>query len=144
MGWSEFPFAAAVKTGTSSRYRDAWTVAYSSRYLVGVWIGHPDFRPMARLSGYRAAAYLVHRIMNLLHRDQRDGLEALSFPPPRGYHAQRVCAMSGRRATPACPRVVLEWLPPAQEILDDCGVHRHLAIDRRNGLLGTPATPPAR
>ncbi|MCP4675465.1 MAG: glycosyl transferase, partial [Deltaproteobacteria bacterium] len=61
MGWSEFPFAVAVKTGTSSRYRDAWTVAYSARYLVGVWIGHPDFRPMARLSGYRASAQLVHR-----------------------------------------------------------------------------------
>ncbi len=25
MGWSEFPFAVAVKTGTSSRYRDAGT-----------------------------------------------------------------------------------------------------------------------
>ncbi len=141
MGWSEFPFAVAVKTGTSSRYRDAWTVAWSSRYLVGVWIGHPDFRPMARLSGYRAAAQLVHRIMNLLHRDQQDGLEALSFPSPRGYDAHRVCAVSGRRATPACARVVLEWLPPGQEVLGACEVHRHLAIDRRNGLLATSATP---
>ncbi|MCP4685850.1 MAG: glycosyl transferase, partial [bacterium] len=141
MGWSEFPFAVAVKTGTSSRYRDAWTVAYSARYLVGVWIGHPDFRPMARLSGYRAAAQLVHRIMNLLHRDQQDGLEAVSFPSPRGYDAHRVCAVSGRRATPACARVVLEWLPPGQEVLGACEVHRHLAIDRRDGLLATSATP---
>ncbi|MCP4592523.1 MAG: hypothetical protein GY842_17450, partial [bacterium] len=143
MGWSEFPFAVAVKTGTSSRYRDAWTVAYSSRYLVGVWIGHPDFRPMARLSGYRASAQLVHRIMNLLHRDQQDGLEALSFPSPRGYDAHRVCAVSGRRATPACARVVLEWLPPGQEVVGACEVHRHLAIDRRNGLLATSTTPAA-
>jgi len=142
MGWTELPFAVAAKTGTSSRYRDAWTVAYSSRYLVGVWVGHPDVRPMRRLSGYRAAARLVHEILSLLHEDQWDGLEGLSFPPPRGFRTQRLCALSGRLATPACDRVVVERLPPGQEVVDVCDVHRHVAIDRRNGLLATSAVPP--
>ncbi len=142
MGWTEFPFAVAAKTGTSSRYRDAWTVAYSSRYLVGVWVGHPDVRPMRRLSGYRAASRLVHEILGYLHEDQLDGLEGLSFPPPRGFRPQRLCALSGRRATPACDRVVMERLPPGQEVLDACEVHRHVAIDRRNGRLATSAVPP--
>src|SRR5580700_3820863 len=35
----EFPFPVAVKTGTSQGYRDAWTLAWSRRYLIGVWIG---------------------------------------------------------------------------------------------------------
>jgi len=60
MGWNEYPFPVAVKTGTSSGCRDAWTVAYSSRYLVGAWIGRPDYRPMNHLSAYQASARLAN------------------------------------------------------------------------------------
>src|SRR3546814_9982382 len=37
-GALRFPVRTAVKTGTSSDYRDAWTIAYNGRWLVGVWI----------------------------------------------------------------------------------------------------------
>ena len=30
----------AWKTGTSSAYRDAWTVLWNPDYVVGVWCGH--------------------------------------------------------------------------------------------------------
>ncbi len=72
MGHLEYPFPVAVKTGTSSRYHDAWTVAYSRRLLVGAWVGHPDHRPMAGLSGYRSAARLVRDVLIHLHGDQTD------------------------------------------------------------------------
>ncbi len=111
MGFSEYPFAVAVKTGTSSRYRDAWTVAWSKRYLVGVWVGHPDERPMTALSGYRIAARLAQAVVERLHGEDMDGLAGLDFPPPRGYRSAKLCALSGQRATAACDRVVLEWLP---------------------------------
>jgi penicillin-binding protein 1C len=42
MGFNEYPFPVAVKTGTSSNHSDAWTVAYSSKFLVGVWVGRAD------------------------------------------------------------------------------------------------------
>ncbi|MCP4903235.1 MAG: glycosyl transferase, partial [bacterium] len=83
MGNLEYPMPVAIKTGTSSNYHDAWTVAYSRRYVVGAWIGHPDFRAMDRLSGYRSAALLVRRILLQLHDDQLDGLQDVGFPPPR-------------------------------------------------------------
>src|SRR3546814_10960512 len=35
-GALRFPVRTAVKTGTSSDYRDAWTIAYHGRWLVGV------------------------------------------------------------------------------------------------------------
>jgi penicillin-binding protein 1C len=63
MGSIEYPFPVAVKTGTSSRFRDAWAVACSSRYLVGAWVGDPDFRPMRRLTGSSSAAELVKRVL---------------------------------------------------------------------------------
>jgi penicillin-binding protein 1C len=36
----EMPFVVAAKTGTSSDYRDAWTVGFDRRYVVGVWVGN--------------------------------------------------------------------------------------------------------
>lgn len=32
----------AYKTGTSYGYRDAWSVGYDGRYVLGVWVGRPD------------------------------------------------------------------------------------------------------
>jgi penicillin-binding protein 1C len=141
MGFSEYPFPVAVKTGTSSRYRDAWTVAWSERYLVGVWVGHPDERPMSALSGYRLAARLAQTLLERLHRDELDGLSGRSFPPPAGERSERLCALTGARATPACDRVVLEWLPADAPPLSDCRAHRQVGVDRRTGALATAATP---
>ncbi len=141
MGPTEYPFPVAVKTGTSSRFRDAWTVAVSTRYVVGVWVGHPDFKPMNRLSGYRSAAELSQRILTSLHRDQCSGLQDLSFPPPRGFRAVRLCGLTGQLPTPACEHIVVEWLRPGQEPVENCTAHVQLAVDARTGLLATRATP---
>jgi penicillin-binding protein 1C len=143
MGPSEYRFPVAVKTGTSSNYHDAWAVAYSPRYLVAAWVGHPDFRPMNRLSGYRAAARLAHQAIDLLHPGSDDGLADLSFPPPRGHRPARLCALTGDRAGAACDRVATEWLPPGQEPQRECRVHVLRAVDRRDGLLAHASTPPA-
>lgn len=141
MGFLEYPFPVAVKTGTSSNYHDAWTVAYSRRFLVGAWVGHPDFRPMARLSGYRSASRLVRDVMLHLHRDQGDGLEDVGFPPPRGHVAVKLCALTGRRATAATDRIVLEYFAAGQEPTEPSRAHVRLAVDVRDGLLATPSTP---
>jgi penicillin-binding protein 1C len=141
MGVTEYPFPVAVKTGTSSRYRDAWAAAFSTRYLVGVWIGHPDFKPMNKLSGYHAAAELARSVLVSLHADQTGGLSDVSFPAPRGARAVRLCAMTGRLATEACEKTITEWLRPGQEPVDPCAAHVRMAVDGRSGLLATRATP---
>ena len=45
-GALEYPFGAAIKTGTSSRFRNAWAVGWTSRHLVGAWVGDPAYCPM--------------------------------------------------------------------------------------------------
>ena len=120
MGPSEYPFPAAVKTGTSAGCRDAWALAWSARAVVGVWVGRPDFRPMKALGGYVAAAALARRILSLRHGDQLDGLSDRPFPPPRGYLPVRLCATTGLLPGAACDRVVSEWLAPGQEPQETC------------------------
>jgi len=141
MGALEYPFPVAVKTGTSSNYHDAWTVAYSRRYLVAAWVGHPDYRSMDRISGYRSAAQLVQRVMLRLHKGERDGLEDVGFPPPRGFTPVRVCALTGQLAGDACDRVFLESFAPGREPTQACTAHVRLAVDRRSGLPATSSTP---
>ncbi len=141
MGAAEYPYPVAMKTGTSAGYRDAWTVAWSMRYLVGVWVGHPDYRPMNHLSGYRTAAVLAHRVMDLLHPDLLDGQSEHAFPPPRGFVVRRLCPLSGKLATEACDPVVSEWMAPDEVPADHCPYHLRVAVDRRTHRVTTGTTP---
>ena len=139
----EYPFPVAVKTGTSSRFRDAWTVAYSRDFLVGVWLGHPDFRSMNRLTGFNSAATLAREILLFLHQDQVQGLEDVSFPPPRSSQAVRLCALSGQRAGEACDRVSVEHLRPGEAPVDTCQTHVRVLVDSRTGRPADARTPRA-
>jgi penicillin-binding protein 1C len=141
MGFSEYPFPVAVKTGTSEDWRDAWAVAWSSDYVVGAWVGHPDWRPMQGVSGYRGGAAMVQRIMEHLHAEDMDGLADLAFPPPEGSVAVRVCPLSGQIAGPACEHAVTEHFRPGLEPTEPCGVHLQLTVDRRSGAIASATTP---
>lgn len=143
MGPGEYPFPVALKTGTSQDYRDAWVVAWSDRYVVGVWIGDPRQRPMEKLSGFEASAALARRVLLDLHADRRQGLADGAFPPPEGWSALPTCPLSGRRAGAACDRAVREWFPPGAAPIDPCETHLRLAIDRRTGRLATADAPDA-
>ena len=46
----------AYKTGTSYGYRDAWSVGFDGRHVLGVWIGRADNGAVPGLTGYQAAA----------------------------------------------------------------------------------------
>jgi penicillin-binding protein 1C len=41
----------AVKTGTSTDFRDNWTVGYSPEVILGVWVGNTDRSSMDDVSG---------------------------------------------------------------------------------------------
>jgi penicillin-binding protein 1C len=59
---------SAVKTGTSKDMRDNWTVGFTSRYTVGVWVGNADGSPMWDVSGVSGAAPVWAAIVGYLHR----------------------------------------------------------------------------
>jgi len=60
----------AVKTGTSSGFRDTWTVGFDREHTVAVWAGNFDGRPMHDTFAVRAATPLWAAVMQeLLRRD---------------------------------------------------------------------------
>lgn len=49
----------AYKTGTSYGYRDAWSIGYDGRYVLGVWVGRADNAAIPGISGYTSAAPIL-------------------------------------------------------------------------------------
>jgi penicillin-binding protein 1C len=105
----QMPFPAAVKTGTSSDFRDTWTVGFTRDYTAGVWVGNFDGSAMRGVSGVTGAGPLWNRIM--LHLYERHD-EPPAFSPPRGFVRTPICATTGHAPEPNCSAVVEEWVRP--------------------------------
>lgn len=60
------PVQTAVKTGTSTDYRDAWVMGYNARYTVGVWMGNLDGQPMDGITGSVGPALVLRAVFNSL------------------------------------------------------------------------------
>ncbi len=61
----------AAKTGTSSGFRDAWTVGFDKEHTVAVWAGNFDGRPMRDTFAIRSATPLWAAMMHeMLRRDR--------------------------------------------------------------------------
>ncbi len=57
----------AVKTGTSSQFRDGWCVGFNGTHTVAVWAGNLDGQPMNELLAVRSAAPLWAAVMKSLY-----------------------------------------------------------------------------
>jgi penicillin-binding protein 1C len=110
-GPTEFPFPVALKTGTSQGYRDAWLVAWSRSYLVGVWVGRGDAGTMTRLTGARSAARLARAVLMRLHGNAPGDLAEMSFPAPDGHVPAELCVFDGKRSAGECGQTLTEWVP---------------------------------
>ena len=82
----------AVKTGTTNDFRDNWTIGYTPKLVVAVWVGNNDNTPMSGLvSGITGAAPIWHDIMeNLLN-----GKPAQPFQRPLSVIQKAVCSDTG-------------------------------------------------
>lgn len=64
------PLRTAVKTGTSTDYRDAWTLGCNDRYTVGIWMGNLDRTPMKDVTGSTGPALALRSIFHILNKDR--------------------------------------------------------------------------
>ncbi|MFY0569802.1 penicillin-binding protein 1C [Archangium lansingense] len=138
----DYPYAVAVKTGTSQGYRDAWAMAFSDRLLVAVWVGNHDWRRMNGVGGLHGAANAVHEIFDAVMPEWRPYRPVLdTFPPPTGALAVDVCPLSGRLAGPECPHRKSEWFVSGTAPAESCPFHAKIRLDRRNSLRAGPTCP---
>ncbi len=150
----DLPFRCAVKTGTSSDFRDNWCIGFTPEFTVGVWAGNFEQQPMKGLSGIAGAGPVFHRAMLRLHRDTKPtwferppGIAEITIDPRNGKLVSAAAKNAVRDLAPA------DQLPPAatpadydadgMALLDptfaEWFASRHNV--RRNDLAMNPAEP---
>lgn len=128
---------AAVKTGTTTDFRDNWTVGYTPQIVAGVWVGNADGQPMQRISGVTGAGPIWRDFMEIAHR----ALPVRWFDRPPGLMRVEVCALSGMLPSPACPQTRAEWFLEGTQPVQPDTWHRRVRVDALTGRPASPDTP---
>lgn len=83
----------AVKTGTTSNFRDAWTIGYTPNLVAGVWVGNNDGTFMDSVAGSLGAAPIWRDFM----KAAEGKIGWANFTEPSGIQHAQVCYGSGLR-----------------------------------------------
>lgn len=129
---------AAAKTGTTTDFRDNWTIGYTPNLVVGVWVGNADNTPMVKVSGISGAGPIWNEFM----RRVLVGLPEVEFTVPQGVVRAEVCATSGLLPTKYCPKIRDEWFIEGTVPTEKDNLYQPFTVDRRTGLLADQNTPP--
>lgn len=135
----ELPFPAAVKTGTTTDWRDNWTLGYTTRRIVGVWVGNADNTPMLDVSGIDGAGPIWQDLMRLAHP-----VPPPPFVRPNGIIEVDICVPSGLLPSPSCRRIHAERFIAGTEPRQVDDQFQTFVIDLATGARAGATTPPER
>jgi penicillin-binding protein 1C len=99
----------AVKTGTSSGFRDGWCVGFTKEHTVAVWAGNPDGSPMNAALAVHSAAPVWNAVAQYLLANGDSPL-----PPPKeamGLERREIARETGLIPRAGEPSVE-EWFLP--------------------------------
>lgn len=94
----DLPFRAGVKTGTTTNFRDNWTVGFTPALVTGVWAGNADGSPMHDVSGVDGAAPIWRDVMEAASAGRSGWIER-----PTDIVEATICDPTGLRPGPDCP-----------------------------------------
>lgn len=122
------------KTGTSSGFRDAWTLGTFGPYVLAVWIGNFDNSANQAFVGKDIAAPLFFELVHGI-RQERGPLISLE-KDPKSMHLQQVqvCKASGMLPTPYCTDTEATWFIPGKSPIKTDTIFREVAINPETGL----------
>lgn len=125
-GWEYFQSSRKVawKTGTSFGFRDAWAVATTPDYVVGVWAGNSNGEGRPGITGISTAAPILFGILNLLPES------APHSQPDKAVTYTEVCSHSGYRKGKNCPEGKTVAIPEAGLKSDPCPYCQSIRIVR--------------
>ena len=118
------------KTGTSQKYRDAWTIGYGKNYTLGVWAGNFDGRPNDHLIGQDIAAPIFFEILGNL--ENKYDFEECEMPGD--LEIIEVCPLSGKIATENCDDSILSCTLRENSFTEECDIHKKILIEEKTGL----------
>jgi penicillin-binding protein 1C len=123
-----FDFRVACKTGTSTDFRDNWTIGFTPEFTVGVWVGNFDGSPMQEVSGVTGAGPILHAIFDHLHATRGTSW----YRTPREIVERNVHPLTGKLLADADARGIREKFVvgnvPAAESAADYDATGHVKL----------------
>jgi len=114
-----FEFPVAIKTGTSTNFRDEWLFAVTPRLIIGIWVGNFDGSPTFGLSGATACGPIIHDLFEEIMTDRNKEW----FNRPNDIVAVPVCGISGLLPSVFCPAQTVEMFKNEQKPSSLCSFH---------------------
>ena len=127
----------AAKTGTTTDYRDSWTIGFTPQLCTGVWVGNSDNEPMEHVPGSVGAAPIWHDTMLVA----LEGEPVMPFVEPPGLEWAIVDATSGLLPNPHTPSTIREVFLPGTVPTEEDNIHQMVRICRASGKLATVYCP---
>ncbi len=130
--------ALGGKTGTTSDYRDAWFVGFSSAVVAGVWVGFDQ--PHAIRDGATGARVALPIWADFMRRTAQR-LPSGPIAPPAGLRQAELCRLSHQRPVEGCD-VYVEYFKDGDEMPSAlCPIHpgtlRQRAARLVDGVVGS-------
>jgi len=129
---------AAAKTGTTSDWRDSWTMGYTPSLVVGVWVGNSDNTPMDHVPGSVGAGHIWHNFMERVLADTPPN----DFPIPSGLVTAEICARSGMLPTELCPETRTEIFVDGTAPTEPDNIYQEIGVCTLSGQRATEFCPP--
>jgi penicillin-binding protein 1C len=130
----QFPVETAIKTGTSTDYRDAWAIAFDYQHTIAVWMGNLDGSAMDGVTGAVGPAMVLRSLFSEINRNQDTRPLALS----RDLVLAKICRQDGRLADESCESTS-EWfvpgtVPPPTGVLKEATAPQYRLLQPTAGL----------
>ncbi|TKJ31045.1 MAG: penicillin-binding protein [Chloroflexi bacterium B3_Chlor] len=127
----------AAKTGTTTDFKDSWTMGFTPQLCAGVWVGNSDNAPMEHVPGSRGAAPIWHNLMLAALESE----PVVPFVEPPGLEWGVVDATSGLLPTEYSPSTVREVFLPGTVPTEHDNIHQMFHFCRTSGKLATVYCP---
>jgi penicillin-binding protein 1C len=118
----------AWKTGTSYGHRDAWSIGYTPRYTIGVWVGNFDGKGVPGLVGAEVAAPILFALFNALEKPTTSNW----FVQPADVESRQVCSISGMPLSIFCASTKDELYLPGISPSQMCTIHQLILVDKKS------------
>lgn len=126
----------AAKTGTTSNFKDAWTVGYSTDIATAVWVGNNNSTAMnSGADGSVIAAPIFHAFMDKVVTADKP------FTRPKEIQDVTVDKMSTKLPSEYSPETITDIFAAWQVPTDRDNIHVQARLCKANGLLAPDGMP---
>lgn len=124
-GFFKSKHRVAIKTGTSTDYRDCWLLAVNTDFIIALWAGNFSGAPTRALSGATACGPIYKNIIDYLESYSSNS----QIARPEGLSQHLVCSISGQPPGPFCPLTGYDIFPDNCKMPETCNFHTAIGTE---------------